>query len=301
MNHVEASNLKYYEEMGKMKDITDTFLVNQDECDHDDETFFGASNLTKQARQSCRDLFITMSFRGKFLSWKNLSSIKDDEIEFNNIGPTYYPTDFGACCLFIPHVDFEKTNENLSYEETYLSLRADAQNGQINGLQLLLDAEQFNYAHIPASDGVGFKFALHCHTDKPMMQFSSQLISVGTETHINLIPVISRTTNDALTWLNPSERDCYADGEASLTYLPRSSGYLYSLNNCMIDDLITFILWKCRCIPAFTSKWIQEEYSELGFCFGEKLKCANDRMHKMATIYNREQNDLNTSLGEDQG
>ena len=48
-------------------------------------------------------------------------------------------------------------------------------------------------AHGIASDRVGFKVALHSHTDKPMMQFSSQLINVGTETHVNLILTISYT------------------------------------------------------------------------------------------------------------
>ena len=80
-------------------------------------------------------------------------------------------------------------------------MTADAQSGRINGLQLLLDAEQFNYGDIPISDGAGFKVALNHHLDKPMMQYSSQLISVGTETQINLAPTISYTTSDAISML----------------------------------------------------------------------------------------------------
>ena len=74
---------------------------------------------------------------------------------------------------------------------------------------MLLNAEQFNYAQSPASDHAGFKIALHLHTEKPMMQFSSQLINAGTETHINLKPIVSYTTEDAIVAMNPEERDCY--------------------------------------------------------------------------------------------
>ena len=133
---------------------------------------------------------------------------------------------------------------NLSEEKRYHDLLTDAQSGRMNGLQLLLDAEHFNYAHIPLTCGIGFKLALHHHLDKPMIQFSSQLINAGTETQINIKPTISYTTNNAISMLKPEERYCYAKGEASLTYLPYSSGFHYSLNNCIVDELIAFILWE---------------------------------------------------------
>ena len=264
LNQLEVSTLKKLDDAfntsSKTDSIVNEYLANQEENYLGQELFVGASYATKLWRQSCRDLVISMSFRENFLSWKELSPNKTDEEEFNNIGPSYYPTDFGACCLFVPHLDFQSAKENVSYQDRYHGLTADAQSGRINGLQLLLDAEQFNYGDIPISDGVGFKVALNHHLDKPMMQYSSQLISVGTETQINLAPTISYTTSDAISMLKPEERDCYANGEVNLTYLPYSSGFHYSMNNCIIDELLTFILWECRCIPPFASSWIVKKY-----------------------------------------
>ena len=79
----------------------------------------------------------------------------------------------------------------------YHNLVADALNGETNGLDLVLDAEQFNYAYHQANSA-GFKIALHHHADKPMIQFSSQLINTATETQITLKPSISYTTDDAI-------------------------------------------------------------------------------------------------------
>ena len=110
--------------------------------------FLGASPLTLDTRQSCRDLFIGMDFRGKFLEWKDLPSNKKLEFLHPRLGPSFYPTDFGACCLFVPHVDFEGLEhmENMTYGERYYGINATALNGETNGLRLLLDVEQFNYA-----------------------------------------------------------------------------------------------------------------------------------------------------------
>ena len=258
--------------------MVNALLGNHEESDQDEEVFFGVSWLTMVQRQSCSNLFISMSFRGRFQTWKNLPTYMDDEIYAHNIGPSYYPTDFGACCLFIPHLDFEMSDDNLTYEELYGGLKADAQSGQKNGLRLLLDAEQFNYANIPANDRVGFKMALHSHTDKPMMQFSSQLINVGTETHVNLIPTISYTTKDAIIMMNPEERQCYANREANLTYVPDYLGFKYSLDNCLLNQLIADIIWNCQCIPAFASTWIFDAFEELSYCSYEELYCANQKM-----------------------
>ena len=286
MNQIEASRLK---NLGnKTEAIVHDFLMSQEKIDVEndlDNAVFGVSIMTEYERQSCRNLFISMSFRGKFLNWKNLLVNKGEEKNnFNGIGPTYYPTDFGACCLFVPHLDFHGVQKNQSLDKTYFDLKADAQHGRRNGLQLLLNAQEFNYGHIPASDGVGFKVALHHHADKPMMQFSSQLINAGTETQINVNPTVIHTTDHALSRLKPEERGCYAKGEVNLTFLPYTSGYKYSMNNCIINEVIAYILWECRCIPAFASSWIEEQYSkEINSCFGKNLYCANDRMNSMSS------------------
>jgi hypothetical protein len=119
-----------------------------------------------------------MSFRGKYMAWSDLPYDKRNESEEKKIGPAYYPTDFGACCLFVPHLDFEPFNKSVPVEQLYHELKADSLNGETNGLKLVLDAEQFNYA-LKSVEGAGFKLSLHHHSDKPMTQFSTQLINSG--------------------------------------------------------------------------------------------------------------------------
>ena len=283
MNQIESSKLKKL--YGNNRSAADSF-VNEyfaNEEDFGQEMFVGATNQAKYTSQNCQDLFISMGFRENFLSWKELDRVAYENEEINNIGPSFYPTDFGACCLFVPHLDFQASSQNLPEEKRYHDLLADAQSGRMNGLQLLLDTEQFNYAHIPLTCGIGFKLALHHHLDKPMIQFSSQLINAGTETQINIKPTISYTTKHAISRLESEERDCYAQGEVNLTYLPYSSGYRYSLNNCIIDELIMHILWECRCIPGFAEHWIVDTYrsSDVDDCIGEKLYCANARINSL--------------------
>ena len=76
-----------------------------------------------------------MYFRKKSLNWRD---IPVDERNHNEIGPSYYPTDFGACCLFVPHIDFEGFDpnlQNITYAEKYHDLEATSLNGVENGLR----------------------------------------------------------------------------------------------------------------------------------------------------------------------
>ena len=104
-----------------------------------DDTGLGVSILPKFSRQSCKDLFISIKFRGQSMTWKDFPADKSLEEDFASIGPNYYPTDFGACCLFVPHVDFEgfEPTINITFGEYYHALKANALNGEGNGLRLL--------------------------------------------------------------------------------------------------------------------------------------------------------------------
>ena len=116
-------------------------------------------SFSYQSSQRCYNQFISMSFRGEKLSWKNFSN--SDEL-----GPIDgFPTDFGSCCLLVPHIDFKPFNKNLSLIEVYHGLKADSLNGENNGLDIVLDTEQFNYAY-HESNSHGFKISLHHHTDR---------------------------------------------------------------------------------------------------------------------------------------
>ena len=282
LNQMEASMMKklgYYDNLKMMNNFTNTFFGSQGNAN-----FLGAGGIIQLTRQKCKNLFVNMNFRGKSITWNNLPK---DENTHSLIGPSFYATDFGACCLFVPHVDFEgfDMTKNLTYSEHWRALDADSLNGETNGLMLLLDTEQFNYAE-PYKVPSGLKLALHHHSDKPMMQFSSQLISVGLETHINLKPTLSYTTKNAIAMLFPSDRGCYSTGEANLTYLPYSKGYRYEMNNCLIDQIIADILWKCGCKPSFyenlkgLENLTKEEFRNAS-CIGKRLDCAIERMKSM--------------------
>ena len=224
--------------------------------------------------QSCKNIFISISFRGKKLTWNQLPS------KGGTFGPLTYPTDFGSCCLLVPHLHLTPYSdfENMTLYEIYHELKADTLNGEDNGLDLVIDAEQFNYAY-HQSNAAGFKVSLHDHRDLPIMQFSSQLIFPGFETQINLKPTITNTTEEAISFLSPKERQCYAKGEVNLTYLTNDLGYRYEMNNCLIDQGIRDIIWNCRCIPSF-AYYISnyDDYlTHIPACFGERLHCANTR------------------------
>jgi hypothetical protein len=232
------------------------------------------------SRQKCKDMFISMKFRGKQITWSDLP--QDWWYEWNQ-GPYNYPTDFGACCFFAPHLNLDPTNHNITVEEMYHGLEADAKNGETNAFDVVLDVEQWNYAYYEAN-APGFKISLHHHADKPMIQFSSQLINSGTETLINLKPSVSYTTDAAISKFSPIKRGCYTDGEVNLTYLTYDYGYRYEMNNCLIDQGMQDIVWNCRCLPRFFSECGDCGYyygDFLDYCTGKGLHCANTRMKSL--------------------
>ena len=99
--------------------------------------------------------------------------------------------------MFVPHLNFEPYDKNQSIADIFHDLDATSKNGKQNGFDFVLNAEQFNYAHFHG-EGAGFKYSLHHHSDKPIIQFSSDLITPGTETQINVKPVITYTTEKAI-------------------------------------------------------------------------------------------------------
>ena len=75
--------------------------------------------------------------------------------------------------------------------------------------------------------------------------------------------------------MNPEERDCYIKGEANLTHLTHLRGYEYSLDNCIVDQLILDIKWYCGCLPAFANEWVDNlSLNGHRICFKNELNCA---------------------------
>ena len=79
------------------------------------------------------------------LTWNEMRS----DLSYNQrgLGPHHFPTDFGGCCTFIPHIHMKPINATLTLKEVYHGLKSEALNGETNGLEFVLDAEQFNYAY----------------------------------------------------------------------------------------------------------------------------------------------------------
>ena len=289
LNQVEASFLKdnnVYGNMERTNILHDEFIRGRNGfLSQADETFVNEIKETlgiglgwsflERSMQLCTNMFISITFRGKNLTWNQVPPKE------GYIGPMTYPTDFGTCCYLVPHLDLRPSSdfENMTIKELYHDLKADTLNGETNGVDVIIDAEQFNYAY-HHSNSAGFKIAMHHHLDKPMIQFSSQLIFPGSETQINLNPIISRTSDAAISLFDPVERKCYADGEANLTYLKYDEGFRYEMDNCLIDQGIRDIIWNCRCMPSFG--YVGADYlAFIPMCSGEKLMCANTRMKSL--------------------
>ena len=101
-------------------------------------------------RQFCNKAFISLRYRGKHLTW---SQFDHYDYEKGGNGPKYFPTDFGSCCQLVPNLSFDKMNSNgtlgnKTFEETWFGIKAHSLNGETNGLDIMVDTEQFNYAYV---------------------------------------------------------------------------------------------------------------------------------------------------------
>ena len=82
-------------------------------------------------------------FQGKLLTWKDFPQDWKREAD---LGPYFQSNDFGACCKFIPHFGFEGFHSwTLDDVDKFHNLLADARNGEALGLDIVINAEQFNY------------------------------------------------------------------------------------------------------------------------------------------------------------
>ena len=113
MNQIEASFLKDNDAFGnitKTRILTKEFINGREGNLSKHDEFFvdeikeelGMSlgwYFTEASRQTCDNLFISVSFRGMKIKW--------NQIDEGNLGPGSYPTDFGSCCLLTPHLDLQ--------------------------------------------------------------------------------------------------------------------------------------------------------------------------------------------------
>ena len=64
------------------------------------EMYYSEFSFLEANRQPCNDLFLSMKFKERKLTWSDLPLNEE-------WGPFFYGTDYGACCYFSPHVEFD--------------------------------------------------------------------------------------------------------------------------------------------------------------------------------------------------
>ena len=125
LNQVAASDLKLLNVYGnntRTNIVMNEFIKgHQGNLSKSDEDFVNEIKETfdigkgwsflRKSMQWCRNLFTSISFRGRKLTWNQLPP---SEI----LGPSTFLTDFGSCCLLVPHLqlssysDFETTKDD---------------------------------------------------------------------------------------------------------------------------------------------------------------------------------------------
>ena len=96
--------------------------------------------------------------------------------------------------------------------------------GKSNGYKLLLDAESYENSRIGTPEK-GLEVALTHHLDMPVMSHSGILLSPGSSSQLALSSTLNSISNYALHRFTPLERDCFAESELNLKFLPREYGY----------------------------------------------------------------------------
>ena len=108
------------------------------------------------------------------------------------ISDTFYPafkstTDYGACCLIIPYLDFElpdskKTLTDGGYSYTGSDFHSVPKgfnrNGIQNGLKIILDVENYDYAYFPRG-AKGFRAVVGDSRDKAVINQNGFYIAAG--------------------------------------------------------------------------------------------------------------------------
>jgi len=92
-------------------------------------------------------------------------------------------TDYGACCLIVPYLNLinnetKYTNPDDLSNMWYHKIPTGAKNGLQNGLKLVMDVENFDYAYFPRG-AKGFRVALTNALDQAVINQDGFYISPG--------------------------------------------------------------------------------------------------------------------------
>ena len=99
-----------------------------------------------------------------------------------------------------------------------------ARNGLNNGLQLLIDAEAYDYASSQFGSE-GFIVSILHQLDIPIMKNTGININTGQASQIVVVPQLMNTSMAAKRRFTPVERQCYFEDEIFLRHFPPESSF----------------------------------------------------------------------------
>ena len=99
-----------------------------------------------------------------------------------------------------------------------------AKSGLSYGLELLLDAEVFDYA-LSKSGNEGFILGVLHYLDIPIMKNSGMSIWPGQSSQMAVTVTLMNTSQEIRKRFNPQQSQCYFEGELELKHLPTELGY----------------------------------------------------------------------------
>ena len=217
------------------------------------------------------DLYTEETKLGYFVELANQYHLKDMliRLDLRGFGINHdgggFPTDVSDTChWFTPLVQEPSDPSDL------WTINPSARNGLVNGLQLILDAESYDYASSETGTEGFFLSMLH-QLDIPIMRNTGINVEVGQTNNIVVVPTLMSTTDGARSRFNPQERQCYFEDEITLKHLPHDNSFRHDISNCLFEATLQKIESECQCIPTYFT-----DVSEFPSCQGQQVSCMND-------------------------
>jgi len=163
----------------------------------------------------------------------------------------FFDTDAGYCAYIRPEVMFAEENDDKTYVQMLESdlLPQDAahlvEHGEDGGLQLVLDAETYDYGEV-SSGTAGFQVYLSHALDLPLMKFADIDVAVGNKALIMVEPKVIQTDETVQNSYATTSRECYRKNEFPLNILSLDR-YRYSYDNCIAEKMLADTNRKCHC------------------------------------------------------
>lgn len=112
------------------------------------------------------------------------------------------------------------------------------------GLNVLLDVET-KYAMAMSKSIYGADVLIHDAEEFPQASLTSAVVQPGQEVSIAVVPSVI-SSRASIRSIPVIERQCYFADEEKLRATRK-----YSLNSCLAECRVDFILSKCHCLPFF--------------------------------------------------